>query len=179
MLSLFLFLGTRANWKPTLCRTWLKIEPSRLCRTTSSSFTSSSKSPNDRATSWREPSEEKGQASCVCVCVYVFGSVCVFRGTLSSVSSCCSTINSEMGLSRSDASAESNKARGCGCEDVTRLDSDVIWHFSNELKQRVGGELKQSPLWWLCRWLIESVFILRTILSNGGSDKAQAGNVFF
>lgn len=70
-----------------------------------------------------EPSEERGQASCVCVCICIWICVCVQRPPppLSFLLRLqpCSTINSEMNPSGSEASADSNKARGCGCEDVT------------------------------------------------------------
>ena len=62
-----IYSGTKAKRRPALCRIWLRTEQSLPCHTTSSSFTSSSKFPNNLLRDfcvW-------GTQNCVCVCVCV------------------------------------------------------------------------------------------------------------
>lgn len=172
--------GTRASWKPALCRTWSRTGQSRPCRTTSSSSTSSSKSLNNLGWICGDGGTAKqGRASVyVCVCVYMYmACLCV-----------CERVREKAGRLLASSSTISLRKTWAeltwGIGQIKLCDGqseDVIWHFLPRLKPRVGRKKKKKENGkksTMIMSMIEqiSVYSHRTMLSKWGyrSDTVQA-----
>ena len=190
--------GTRASWNHTLCRTWSRTEQSRPCRTTSSSSTSNSKSPNNPLWDcWDEETSDQGHASCVCVCVYmcIWVCVCVCVCVCACVCACVRALKQWDAHSRmppapppavvhhylgEEPELDARRSSESSCATERRADVTKTWFLCNlalflpaEAMCRRKTKAMMIIIMSVIEWI--SVYSHRTMLSNEyRSDTVQA-----